>query len=173
MLPRHARCVLSRLRCNGHSLLLGLIFLGLAESRILPAVPADTRPRTPLISFCTVQRRTLRRSIFGDSLSLYDLWFRSWEVARLLGRSWSPAMPPSLGRGRVTKTTTWLSVAVLGFQQLFTRDVARLSRVLGDCITSFICAFVMQKKSVYDRFQAFVTGTYILISDRSKEKTIW
>ena len=23
MLPRHARCVLSRLRCNGHSLLLG------------------------------------------------------------------------------------------------------------------------------------------------------
>ena len=31
-----------------------LISLGLAESRILPAAPADTRPRTPLISFCTV-----------------------------------------------------------------------------------------------------------------------
>ena len=38
---------------------LPLISLGLAESRILPAVPVDTRPRTPLISFCTVQLRTL------------------------------------------------------------------------------------------------------------------
>ena len=35
------------------------ISLGLAESRILPATPADTRPRTPLISLCTVQQRTL------------------------------------------------------------------------------------------------------------------
>ena len=32
-----------------------LISLGLAESRILPAAPGDTRPRTSLISFCTVQ----------------------------------------------------------------------------------------------------------------------
>ena len=37
-----------------------LISLGLAESRILPAAPADTRPRTPLISFCSVQLRTFR-----------------------------------------------------------------------------------------------------------------
>ena len=36
-----------------------LISLGLTESRILPAAHADTRPRTPLISFCTVQLRTL------------------------------------------------------------------------------------------------------------------
>ena len=33
--------------------------LGLAESKILPAAPVDTRPRTPLISFCTVQLRTV------------------------------------------------------------------------------------------------------------------
>ena len=59
MLPRHARCVLSRFRCNGHSLLLVLISLGLAELRILPAAPVDTGPRTLLISFCTVQLRTL------------------------------------------------------------------------------------------------------------------
>ena len=31
----------------------------LAESRILLAAPADTRPRTSLISFCTVQLRTV------------------------------------------------------------------------------------------------------------------
>ena len=36
-----------------------LISLGLAELRILPAAPVDTRPRTSLISFCTVQLRTL------------------------------------------------------------------------------------------------------------------
>ena len=59
VLPRHARCVLSRLRCNGHSLLLGSYLSGLAESRILLAAPVETRPRTPPISFCTVQLRTL------------------------------------------------------------------------------------------------------------------
>ena len=36
-----------------------LLSLGLAESRILPETPADTRPRTLVISFCTVQLRTL------------------------------------------------------------------------------------------------------------------
>ena len=36
-----------------------LISLGLAESRILPAAPVDTHPRTPFISFCTVQLQTL------------------------------------------------------------------------------------------------------------------
>ena len=35
------------------------ISLGLAESRILPAALANTHPRTPLISFCTVQLQTL------------------------------------------------------------------------------------------------------------------
>ena len=33
--------------------------LELAESRIPSAAPVDTRPRTLLISFCTVQQRTL------------------------------------------------------------------------------------------------------------------
>ena len=35
------------------------ISLKLAESKILLAAPVDTRPRIPLISFCTVQLRTL------------------------------------------------------------------------------------------------------------------
>ena len=38
---------------------LTLIFLESAESRIFHAVPAVIQPRTPLISFCTVQLRTL------------------------------------------------------------------------------------------------------------------
>ena len=36
-----------------------LISLGLAELTILFAAPVDTRPRTSLISFCTVKLRTL------------------------------------------------------------------------------------------------------------------
>ena len=36
-----------------------LISLGLAELKILPAAPVDTRPRTPPISFCTVQLQIL------------------------------------------------------------------------------------------------------------------
>ena len=60
VLPRHACCVLSRLHCNVHSLLLSsYLSIGLAESRILLAMPADTRPRILLISVCTVKQRTL------------------------------------------------------------------------------------------------------------------
>ena len=58
MLPRHARCSLVY-AATDTAFCLVLISSGLAESRILPAVPADTRPRTPLFSFCTVQLRTL------------------------------------------------------------------------------------------------------------------
>ena len=78
-----------------------LISIGLAEPRILPAAPADTRPRTPLISFCTVQLRTLfGAQLFGDSLSLYDLWSRPRGVARLLGLHGLPPCPhPSEGVG--------------------------------------------------------------------------
>ena len=53
--PKH---VLSRLRCNGHSLLLGSYLSRIGESGNLDAAPADTRPRTPLISLCAVQLRT-------------------------------------------------------------------------------------------------------------------
>ena len=38
---------------------LALISLGLAESRILLEAPADTRPRTPLISFSNVQQQNI------------------------------------------------------------------------------------------------------------------
>ena len=70
VLPPHARCVLSRLRCNGHSLIS-------LELRILPAALVDTRPRTSLISFCTVQLRTLCTAhSLATLLSLCYLWSR-------------------------------------------------------------------------------------------------
>ena len=57
LLPRHARCVLSRLRCNGHSLLGYLTRISRIENPSCSA--CGHSPGTPLISFCTVQLRTL------------------------------------------------------------------------------------------------------------------
>ena len=43
---------------------------------------------------------SLRRSLFGDSLSLYDLWSRPWGVARILGLHGLPPCPiPRKGSG--------------------------------------------------------------------------
>ena len=97
VLPRHARSVLSCLRC----LLLSSYHLGLAESRILPAALADHRPRTLLISICTVQLRTLfpARSLATLCL-LTTSWSGSWGVARLLELHGLPPYPhPSEGVG--------------------------------------------------------------------------
>ena len=59
VLPHHARCVLSRLRCNAHSLLLSSyqFRIGRIENPFCSACGPSSR--TPLISFCTVQLRTL------------------------------------------------------------------------------------------------------------------
>ena len=86
MLPRHARCVLSRLRCNGHSLLLGshLSRIGRIENPSCSACGHPSQDISHLILHCPATD-SLRRSLFGDSLSLYDLWSRPWGVARLLG----------------------------------------------------------------------------------------
>ena len=82
VLPRHARCVLSRLCCNGRSLLLGSYLSRIGRIQL----PAATD--------------SLRRSLFSDSLSLYELWSRPWGVARLLGLHGLPPCPhPSEGVG--------------------------------------------------------------------------
>ena len=102
MLPRHARCVLSRFRCNGHSLLLGcyLSRIGIIENPSCSACGHSSQDISHLILHCPATD-SLRRSLFGDFLSLYDLWSRPWGVARLLGLHGVPPCSPSLGRGRV------------------------------------------------------------------------
>ena len=72
MLPRHARCVLSRLRCNGHSRLVSSYFsrIGRIENSSCSAcenLPQDT---CYFIRHCPATN-SMRRSLFGDSLSLY------------------------------------------------------------------------------------------------------
>ena len=86
VLPRHARCVLSRLRCNGHSLLLSsyLSRVGRIESPSCSACGHSSQDTSCLILHCPATD-SWRRSLFGDSLSLYDLWSMPWGVSRLLG----------------------------------------------------------------------------------------
>ena len=77
VLPRHARCVLSRLRYNEHRLLLGpyLSRIGRIENSSCSACGHSSQDISHLILHCPATD-SLRRSLFGDSLSLYDLWSR-------------------------------------------------------------------------------------------------
>ena len=79
-----------------------LIYLGLAELRILAAAPVDTRPRTPFISLCTVQLWTL---CAANSLATLCHFTTSGPDSGELPGFWGSmvwgSMPPSLGRDRV------------------------------------------------------------------------
>ena len=101
VLPRHARCVLSRLRCNGHSLLLGsyLSRIGRVENPSCSVCGHSSQDTSHLILHCPATD-SMRRSLFGDSLSLRPL-VQTLGSCPPAGAPWSSAMPPSLGRGRV------------------------------------------------------------------------
>ena len=101
VLPRHTRCVLSRLRCNGHSLLLSSYFsrIGRIESPSCSACGHLSEDTSHFILHCPATH-SLRRSLFGYSLSLHDLWSRTWRVGRLVGFYGLPSCPhPSEGVG--------------------------------------------------------------------------
>ena len=104
VLPRHACCVLSRLRCNEHSLLLGsyLTRIGRLENPFCSACGHSSQDTSHLILHCSATD-SLGCSLFGDYLSLYDLWSRPWRVAQLLGLHGLPPCPhPSEGVGYTT-----------------------------------------------------------------------
>ena len=87
LLLRHACCVLSHLRCNGHSLPLSsyLYRIGRIKNPSCSACGHPSQDISHLILHCPATD-FLRRSLFGSFLSLYDLWPRFfWGVARLLG----------------------------------------------------------------------------------------
>ena len=103
VLPRDPRCVLSRLRCKGHSLLLGsyLSRIGRIENPSCGACGHSSQDTSHLILHCPATD-SLRRSLFGDSLSLYDLWSRPWGVSWFLGLHDLPPSPhPSEGVSRI------------------------------------------------------------------------
>ena len=85
VLPCQARCVLSRFCCSGHSLLLSsyLYRIGRIENSSCSACRHSSQNTSHLILHCPATD-SLRRSFFGDSLSLYNLWSKPWGEARLL-----------------------------------------------------------------------------------------
>ena len=87
--------------CNGDILLLGFYLsrIGKIENLSCSACSHSYQDISHLILHCPATD-CLRRSLFGDSLSLYDLWSRPWGVARLLGLYGLPPCPhPSEGAG--------------------------------------------------------------------------
>ena len=98
VLPRRARCVLSRLRCNGHSLLLSsyLSRIGRIENPSCSACKYSPQDTSHVILHCPA-------TLFGDSVTLRPL-VQALESCLASRTPWSSAMPPSLGRGRVTTT---------------------------------------------------------------------
>ena len=102
MLPRHARCVLSCLCCNEHSLLLGsyLSRIGRTENPSCSTCGHSSQNTSHLILHCPATD-SLHRSLLGNSLSRYDLWSRPWGVARLLGlHGLLPCPIPRKGSGK-------------------------------------------------------------------------
>ena len=98
VLPRHARCVLSRLRCNGHSLLLGFYLsrIGRIENPSCSAY-GHLSSHSALSSYGLFAPLTLWRL----SVSVRPL-VQTLGSCPASGAQWSSAMPPSLGRGQVT-----------------------------------------------------------------------
>ena len=84
VLHRHTRCVLSRLRCNGHSLLLSsyITRIGKIENSSCSTCEHSSQDTSDLIVRCPATD-PLQRLLFGDSLCFYNLWSRPWKVVLL------------------------------------------------------------------------------------------
>ena len=105
VLPCDVRCVLSCLRCHGHSLLLSsyLSRIDRIENPLCSAFEHPSQDTSHVILQCPATD-SLRRSLFGDSLFLYDLWSRPWRVTRLLGiHSPPPCLISRKGSGNNNK----------------------------------------------------------------------
>ena len=102
VLLRNAHCVLSRLRCNGHSLLLSsyLSRIGRIENPSCSAC-GHLSSHSALSSYGFLA--SLARWQFAVSLRPLSQALLSVPISEA---PWSSAMNPSLRRGRVTTTTT-------------------------------------------------------------------
>ena len=101
LLSRPIRCELSRLRCHGHSLLLSSYFhrISRKENSACNACGHPLQDLNHHLLDCP-DSKPLRKSIFGSSLSILNLWSRRWDVARLLSLRGVPPRPhPSEGIG--------------------------------------------------------------------------
>ena len=102
VLSRHARCVLSDLCCNEYRLHFNFYLsrIGRIENPLCSACGHPIQDTSHRIRHCPAIYRSLCRSLFGDSLSLYNLWSRPWQVSRLLElHGLPPRLHPTEGVG--------------------------------------------------------------------------
>ena len=94
LLSRSIRSELSRLRCHGHSLLLSsyLHRISRKKNSDCSACGHPLQDLNHLLLHCPASE-PLRKSIFGSSLSILDLWSIPWGVAQLLGLRGVPPRP--------------------------------------------------------------------------------
>ena len=108
VLPRHARCVLSRLRCNGHGLLLSsyLYRIGRIKNPLCSACGHSSQNTSHLILNCLCSYGLFAPlALWHLSVSVRPL-VQAQESYPASGVPWSSAMPPSVKRGRIITTTT-------------------------------------------------------------------
>ena len=119
MLPHHARYVLSRLHCNERSLLLSsyLSRIGRIENSSCSACGPSSQNTSHLILHCPAMN-SFWRLLFGDSVSVRPL-VQTLGSCPASAAPWSPAMPPSLGRGRVTNNNNRNAQNGLSLQFIF------------------------------------------------------
>ena len=107
VLSRHARCVLSRLRCNGHTLLLNsyLFRIGRIKNAWCSVCPPFDHGRLSSDFALSSYVLFVPLAFWRPSVSPRPL-IQALESCSASGATWSSVMPPSMGRGRVTTTTT-------------------------------------------------------------------
>ena len=100
VLPRHARCILSRPRYNGHSLLLGshLSRIGRIENSFCSACGHSSQNTSHLILHCPATD-SAPLALWGVFVSVRSL-VQTLGSCPASGAPWSSAMPPSVKRGR-------------------------------------------------------------------------
>ena len=86
VLPCHARCAFSLPCCNGHNLPFNFYLYKIGSIKNLCCSACGHPPPNPshFILPCPATD-SWRRSLFADSVSLYDLWSRLWRIARPMG----------------------------------------------------------------------------------------
>ena len=124
VLLRHTRCVLSRLRCNGNSLLLSsyLSRIGRIENPFCSACGHPSQDTSHLVLHCPATD-SLRRSLFG--------YFLSRPLVQTLGSfpasgaTWSSDINPPFGRGWVTTAKAKLKLQT---HYYVTKEVCKFTR---------------------------------------------
>ena len=159
VLPRHARCMLSRLCCNKHSLLLRSYFsrIGTIENPSCSACGHKTVSGHPLSILHCPATDSEPLAFWRLSVSLRSL-VQALESCLASGCSWSFVMPPSLGRGRLTATTSHSKLVTTGLSSRV-KFIYRFSEVksfdaIAGCILNSLsfkrCCIWVERKYVFN-----------------------